>query len=271
MLMKRAVLAALVVLALACGGGSGGGGGNGPASCDETVLVPPESPVNLTLESTPGTGTGGSGGAGGLTTTTSFYQGRTYTYSVYVPSSYTAAVPTPILYALHGSGGDGAGTVAAWTTQADAGGFIVAGLSSQISTQWHSVDDATTLDGMQLELDAAYNIDTTRRYLSGFSAGAHFSYLMALEHPEYYAAFAPIAGGNLAALPVPRKIPAVIVHGRTDPLVPVQAALDARDELYVSGHVVVMRLCDRGHDWDAASDNPFIWGWLRRFTLGNPS
>jgi predicted peptidase len=74
------------------------------------------------------------------------------------------------------------------------------------------------------EMRRDYNIDPDRIYLTGHSMGGYGTWSVAMNHPEVFAALAPVSGGanNPAAMSKIAHIPQLVVHGDTDPTVPVE-------------------------------------------------
>lgn len=163
------------------------------------------------------------------------------TYDLHLPPGYTPTRSWPVLIALHGSGGSGwTSTTLAdyvrtmWAARADAGGFIVMAPASNNSATggWNPSYDIPILEAELTDLLAAYNIEQTRIYLWGFSAGAHYSHSLGLHNTDYFAAYAVSAGalqqfecGGYSDLqcsqslsPITRKIPVDIHLGDSDPL-----------------------------------------------------
>jgi polyhydroxybutyrate depolymerase len=78
-------------------------------------------------------------------------------------------------------------------------------------------------------------IDEARVAVTGLSNGAYFSHLLAAQHPERFAAAAPIAGGlGFAEVLCRPNVPVsmAIVHGTADPIVPFAEGEAARDRWF---------------------------------------
>lgn len=165
-------------------------------------------------------------------------------YLLHLPAGYTSANQSyPLLLVLHG----GAGNAHQFQDQthfnalADAEGFIVAypdgvGLFEMSFHVWNSghiaspfgelADDVTFLANLVTHLITRYAVNTSRVYVTGHSNGAMMTYRMAAEHPELFAAVAPVSGtigGKASPEAPPYQIPApatpvsvVHVHGEQD-------------------------------------------------------
>ncbi|MHC4822188.1 MAG: carboxylesterase family protein [Planctomycetota bacterium] len=116
---------------------------------------------------------------------------------VYVPESYDAAKPAPLLFAHHGAGGEGSTEPRRWKDVADALGMVVV-----------SPTDGDPVAGYkflprerELALGAlrwarrTFNVDSDRVLCTGFSRGGHLTWDLALRHPGIFAAIAPVVGG----------------------------------------------------------------------------
>lgn len=185
----------------------------------------------------------------------------TQNYYLYVPSSYEPSRPTPLLLVLHGVAalGDSEAmrTRDNWATAAESGGFIVAApVADEIDQCWdgqqyvpceswlvppvNGPSDYDLFAALRTDVENAYNIERTRIYGWGFSAGGHVMHDLAIG--PYSSAFNAgtmaaygVAGADLAALAcagytsagcdqlllgLPRKIPVDIHIGNNDPNFP---------------------------------------------------
>jgi poly(3-hydroxybutyrate) depolymerase len=202
----------------------------------------------------------GSGGIFGSSTRSVHITGLgsgTQTYFLYVPSNYTALRSWPLLLALHGYAPYGyqenyAETIRDdWSGVAQSGQFIVAApVADEVTYQsgqpygvtWMappapSPNDYDLFDAIRADLESAYNIERTRIYGWGFSAGGHVMHQLGID--AYSAAFNAstmaaygVSAGDLAGLAcaghtdaecnqllaaLPRKIPVDIHIGTSDP------------------------------------------------------
>ncbi|MBK9974778.1 MAG: hypothetical protein IPP14_08395 [Planctomycetes bacterium] len=182
-----------------------------------------------------GSGSGGSGGAapGNQTRVVNVSGLGNQSYYLYIPSSYNQSTPVPVLFALHGAGGAGTAPAAAqqarsdWATVAASEGFIVVAQAATGSGGgWVPGTDTTILNDIITDVFGAYNINTKRVYLWGFSAGAHYAHALALGNNTFFAAYGISAGAldALAGASAPstaaatRRIPCDIHIGTSDSL-----------------------------------------------------
>lgn len=110
-----------------------------------------------------------------------------------------------------------------------------------------------------------YNIDENRIYLTGLSMGGYGTFRWAIDHPEHFAAIAPICGwGDPCRVDRIRKIPTWIFHGELDRVVPVDKSLlmvDALLEQKADPRLTIYP--EAYHDsWTETYENQEFWTWL---------
>ena len=239
----------------------------------------------------------GSGGSfpGDVTRTVSVTGVGNRSYYLHLPPAYTPARAWPILLALHGSTGSAATAGAAaqqvrsdWSAWADSRGFIVmAVVGNQAQGGWGAPADGAELGATLADAFAAYNIEQSRIYLWGFSAGAHFAHGLALNNTDYFAAYGVSAGSleqyactddgsyppTCAALlgGAQPKIPVDIHLGNSDPLYLTYGAgndpIRFQSGGWVSGQNLFYTLFVGGHTYTVAQLGE-IWNHLCPFALG---
>jgi predicted esterase len=171
-------------------------------------------------------------------------------YTLFVPSSYDAKKPTPLVVDLHGLNitplqqilFDGT------TDFAERFGFmVVSPMGYNVSAGWGfrvgpPIQSAQTKPGGDThssaselaELDAVtllklirdqYTIDGDRIFLMGHSLGGAGTYYLGGKYNDIWAGLAPISGANgiadAAAAARYKAIPMLIMHGEKDSIVPV--------------------------------------------------
>ncbi len=135
---------------------------------------------------------------------------RARQYKVYVPQSYSGTEAVPMIFAVHGCAMDHIDAMNLWNFDliADQHNVIVVfpfvtSFSSQRNTNcwgyWEpehiqegrngEVDD---LYGMGVEVEANYNIDPDRRYITGISSGGGMVVAAGIAYNDYWAAIAPV-------------------------------------------------------------------------------
>jgi predicted esterase len=127
-------------------------------------------------------------------------------------------------------------------------------------------------------LEAQYDIDNTRIYSTGFSAGALWTTWLLMNRAEYLAAALPFSGGTDASIVLystpAEAIPVLAVHGgASDTFAGFvnfrDMTEDMVDELLLDGHPVIV--CDHGRGHTVPFD-PFDWAfpWLFAQAVGAP-
>jgi predicted esterase len=149
-------------------------------------------------------------------------------YRLFIPSTYDGRKPYPLILLLHGMGGDentmfdsyGNG---AFENLAEKHGYIVACPKGREPTSMYRGPAEQDVLDVMADVRRAYKIDPKRIYLTGHSMGAYGTWSIAIDHPEIFAALAPISGGgDVAAVVKTAGIPQLVTHGDHDPTVPVE-------------------------------------------------
>lgn len=182
----------------------------------------------------------------------------------------------PVIFLLHGSGERGLALEALGRnrllTYAKARKdfpFIVITPHCPLG-QWWQVPD---LDDLYNEVITKYPVDIDRVYLTGMSMGGYGSWMWAIEHPERFAAVAPICGGgDPRDLERIKDVPVWNFHGAKDPAVPIQRSQEMIDGLRkVDGRVRFTVYTDGGHGiWDAVFESDALYAWFLRQVRGRP-
>jgi poly(3-hydroxybutyrate) depolymerase len=143
-------------------------------------------------------------------------------YRLFVPESYDASKPAPLLVALHGMGGDENSMFDSYGNgllkrEAERVGFIVVCPKGRDpASMYRGTAEKDVLDVMA-EVQRTYRIDPSRIYLMGHSMGAYGTWSVAMNQPDLFAALGPISGGgNTAGMAKIRHIPEYVVHGDDD-------------------------------------------------------
>ena len=215
-------------------------------------------------------------------------------YYLHLPPAYTPARAVPVILVLHGASGSVSDSPAAaqqvradWSALADAAGLaVIAVVGNQEQGGWGAPADGPELSAVLDDAFAAYNLDASRIYLWGFSAGAHYAHGLALDNTDYFAAYGVSAGSleqyactddgsyppTCAALlgGAQPKIPVDIHLGNTDPLYLDYGAGDdpARFEAggWVMGDDLFYTLFAGGHEYTVAQLGE-IWNNICPFAL----
>jgi predicted esterase len=151
-------------------------------------------------------------------------------YRLFVPSKYDATKKWPLVVALHGMGGDENSFFTAYNNGeirriAETRGYlVVTPKGRQPASMYFGAAEQDVIDVIK-EMKREFSIDEDRVYIMGHSMGGYGSWSIAVNHPDLFAAIAPIAGGGnpfvTAKLRGIAHVPWIVVHGDKDPTVPV--------------------------------------------------
>jgi phospholipase/carboxylesterase len=192
-------------------------------------------------------------------------------FSVYVPEYYTPDRAWPLVMALHGGSGNGRGFLWSWLRDARSRGAILVAPTATGNTWALMGDDADTPNLARIldTVQARWNIDATKRLLTGMSDGGTFCYVTGLENASPFTHLAPVAAtfhplmAETADARRLRALPVHIVHGRLDWMFPVQGARQTQQLLSAAGADVTYReLDDLSHSYPREM-NAAMLEWLR--------
>jgi poly(3-hydroxybutyrate) depolymerase len=165
--------------------------------------------------------------------------GEIMPYRVYVPTTYDARTPTPLVIALHGLGATEDSFFDSYARLppklAEQHGFLLAApLGFRVDGFYGSRivaandpaaarrADLSEQDVMNVlaRMRADYNVDADRIYLIGHSMGAIGTWALGAKYPDVWAALGPFSGiGMPATAARVQHIPQIVVHGDADPTV----------------------------------------------------
>ena len=123
-------------------------------------------------------------------------------YALSVPTGYDAARSYPLVFALHGSGGNGSGTRDYFGFEAFAADKAVFVYPDGENGSWEldapapQNKDIAFFDALVGELEAKLCVDTTRIFATGYSNGAYFANQLGCRRGDVLRAIAPHAGGG---------------------------------------------------------------------------
>jgi len=164
-------------------------------------------------------------------------------YLVHVPPSYDAIKSTPVVFSIHGGGGNGEAfrNQSNMDVNSDKHGYIVVypdGTGTELfgrkSFTWNSgnfccgyavrnnIDDVGFFSKMMDDVETKFNVDKNRIYAAGLSNGGQMTHRLACELSDRIAAIASVAGANESNMScdLSRSVPVMIIHGTEDQCVP---------------------------------------------------
>ena len=109
---------------------------------------------------------------------------------LYVPSSYDASKPTPLVLGFHGAGGSGNGWLNSTRVMADAHGFVILAPDSR-GVSWDAIrgEFGADIDFVNTAIAATFervNVDSARMAIAGFSDGATYALSVGLANGDFF-------------------------------------------------------------------------------------
>ncbi len=113
-----------------------------------------------------------------------------------------------------------------------------------------------------------YPIDKNRLLLGGFSQGGFVAYQIGLHAPERFAGLMALSSwlptefvADITRSPALEQLPALIVHGLEDPMIPSERGHESRDALLALGVPTVYREFSMGHEINQEALHTIL-GWI---------
>lgn len=128
--------------------------------------------------------------------------------------------------------------------------------------------DTNALYQLIMNITARYNIDSSRIYLTGLSMGGWGTWKLAEEHPELFAAIAPVCGPvdrtMMYEVEKLKDLPIHIYHGALDDVVPPIQSLEIYQLLKKINPTTDLTIFpnDNHNSWDSTYSNPKFYEWL---------
>lgn len=162
-------------------------------------------------------------------------------YSIRIPDGYDRSKGAVLVLALHGVNEKQANFMRTMDSMPFLkSAIVVVPQAPGEGARWEEKDVATVADLVR-EIQEEHRPPRTVVY--GFSAGAYFTFRMALGHPELFAAAIPHSGGLGgrgvdAAAAKEKGVAFYVIHGDADGVVPTQGSRDAVAKLKEAGLTV---------------------------------
>lgn len=148
--------------------------------------------------------------------------------------------------------------------------FIVVSPQCPEGRWWN--DDLDVLINLLDEIEARYDVDRDRVYLTGLSMGGYGTWALGSRYPDRFAAIVPICGGG--TLPMAfglANVPVWAFHGGKDQTVPAEESQQMVELINKRGGNAKLTIYpDAGHDsWTETYDNPELYDWLLEHRLSS--
>ncbi len=164
------------------------------------------------------------------------HDGVERTWQVYAPKSYDGNKSMPLIVVFHGGGGtaESIANETRFSQVAETRNVLIAypnategvnkwntGPRKDMKHDGSTADDTGFVKKMLADIESRFKVDQGRIYATGFSNGGMFTFRMACEMSEVFAAVAPV-GSRLMDHPCnpTRAVPLMFVVGDADPLLP---------------------------------------------------
>jgi predicted esterase len=197
-------------------------------------------------------------------------------YALYVPETYSDQRASPVVLQLHGyDGGNGgfgySGGDDPLKQEAKARGWLMLYPWGRGNQDWRDSGD-TDLFALLRDLSILYGIDESRLFLTGISMGGRGVWHLAARHPDTWAGIVPIAGASSGQVWTVwqeerlacnyRALPAYIVHGGADSIVPIEDARTMYQRMLDEGYDVrFQEYATRGHE-GFGDFAPTLFAWM---------
>jgi len=159
------------------------------------------------------------------------FDGESINYRLFIPSGYDESINVPLVFSLHGFGGNGPSQQAyddLWQV-ADTAGFIIA-YPTAFNNTWNagtdyyapytSFNDVGLISALIDSINQDYSIDLTRVYATGMSNGGDMVYRLACELSDRIAAIGSVTGTMItdiySSCNPEYNMPIIHFHGTAD-------------------------------------------------------
>lgn len=193
-------------------------------------------------------------------------------YLAYFPEKYNDDLNQkwPLILFLHGSGekGDNIELVKKYgipniVENIPGFNFIVVSPQCPFDTKWVFQPDA--LNEFLDYIISTCNVDVKRVYLTGLSLGGHGTWRLAAEHPEKFAAIAPVCGHHyLEGIQSIKNLPVWLFHGAKDSVVSVKESEEMVDALKNLGCDIKFTIYPEldHNSWTETYNNMELYEWF---------
>ncbi len=196
-------------------------------------------------------------------------------YIMHVPIDYRGDQPFPLVIYLSGGSGLALDAGQSIRNALKHSGYLLL-FPNAAGDHWWEPKSTAMVAALLLEVLRAYNVDTNRIYLTGFSNGGTGTIEYAVRWPDRFAAIASLMGAGLSTpslTPLPLQnlsdVPTLFLHGDKDPTIPSSASYSTYEALRgtkprVTPEIHILK--GRVHDITLANDDDYTLPFLERFT-----
>ncbi len=144
---------------------------------------------------------------------------------LYVPKSYQADKPAPLVLMLHGAGGDAPGGLAPFLQQADDAGLILLAPASRLKT-WDMLygeydADIAFINQALILTFSHYAVDPAQIAVEGFSDGASYALSVGITNGDFFSHIIAFSPGFMRPQKQQGKPQIFISHGKWDNVLPI--------------------------------------------------
>lgn len=190
---------------------------------------------------------------------------------LYVPLTYRADQPAPLMVMLHGAGGTADGGLAPVLPLADAAGLVVVAPASRGRT-WDVIlgdygPDVHFIDEVLAQTFRQVAVDPSRVAIGGFSDGASYALSLGITNGDLFSHIVAFAPGFMVPAAQQGAPPVFITHGTRDAVLPIdrcsrrivpqleQAGYDVRYIEFDGGHTVPADLARDAVAWFTTNES----------------
>lgn len=189
---------------------------------------------------------------------------------LYVPPTYQAQRPAPMVLMLHGAGSNARNGLAPFRHLADAFGLILLAPDSRYQT-WDIIvggygADITFIDSALEQTFSRYAVDPARIAIEGFSDGASYALSVGITNGDLFTHVIVFSPGFMIPVEQRGKPSLFISHGKSDNVLPIdrcsrkivpqleRAGYDLRYQEFNGSHTVPGEIADSALAWFTARE-----------------
>ncbi|MBW3635155.1 MAG: phospholipase [Armatimonadetes bacterium] len=195
---------------------------------------------------------------------------------IYVPASYQANQPAPLVLCLHGAGGNAQQGMRLLQGHADRHGFLVLAVDSRGST-WDLLrggygPDVEFINRALMRSFERYAVDPERLAVAGFSDGASYALSIGLTNGDLFRSVMAFSPGFMAPAAQRGQPPIFISHGKGDKVLPIEkCSRRIVPQLQRAGYAVLYREFDGPHTIPAEIEAEAVEWWFAQGTIQKPA